>query len=527
MYQLSKQYKFLIALTLTLTFFVFWGGIENLLHRWLNEENYSHGILIPLISIYFIWQQRFKLTIQAFNPSWFSLIIVLIAFVFLLIGEITALYLVIHYALLAVLFSIIIATTGWNPLKYFLGPLFLLALSIPLPYFLEAGLSSNLQLISSQLGVQVIQMLNIPVFLEGNIIDLGSYKLQVVEACSGLRYLFPLMSFGFIAAYLYHVELWKRLLIFLSTIPITILMNSFRIAVVGILVNSWGIEMAEGFIHDFEGWILFVICAAILLLEMKLLTKVGQKSNSLFDVFMTEPNIESITKNAADKAVIKRTISKPLIVISFMLAVMFIIINLVDERDEQIPERKELILFPLTIGTWNGEHGRLTSETIKSLKLSDYLTANFQVTVDYQGQKKQDSVNLYVAYYESQRKGASPHSPKVCVPGGGWEITQISRKIITDYLEAGILHYNRVVIQKGEERQLIYYWFQQRGRLIANEYLMKWYLFLDAIQKNRTDGALVRLATPIKPTEKMSDADQRLKIFINDVGNLLPEYIPD
>jgi exosortase len=106
-------------------------------------------------------------------------------------------------------------------------PLLLLGLMIPLPTFLYQGLSAQMQLISSQIGVAIIRLFNISVFLEGNVIDLGNYKLQVAEACNGLRYLFPLMALGFIAAYLFKGALWKRAVIFLSTIPITILMNSF------------------------------------------------------------------------------------------------------------------------------------------------------------------------------------------------------------------------------------------------------------------------------------------------------------
>ena len=111
-------------------------------------------------------------------------------------------------------------------------------------------------------------MFGISVYLEGNVIDLGSYKLQVVEACSGLRYLFPLVSLSFIAAYIYHGAFWKKAIIFLSSIPITVLMNSFRIGVIGVLVEYGGPGQAEGFLHDFEGWIIFMACIAILVLEM-------------------------------------------------------------------------------------------------------------------------------------------------------------------------------------------------------------------------------------------------------------------
>ena len=104
---------------------------------------------------------------------------------------------------------------------------------IPLPSFLYFNLSQELQLISSMIGVAVIRLFDISVYLEGNVIDLGVYQLQVVEACSGLRYLFPLMSFGFLISYIYRGPVWQKIVIFLSTIPITVVMNSFRIGVIG------------------------------------------------------------------------------------------------------------------------------------------------------------------------------------------------------------------------------------------------------------------------------------------------------
>ena len=129
-----------------------------------------------------------------------------------------------------------------------------------------------MQLISSELGVLVIRLFDIPVYLEGNIIDLGTYKLQVVEACSGLRYMYPLLSLSLILAFFFRVVMWKRVLVFVSAIPITIVMNSIRIGIIGVLVEYFGIEVAEGFLHDFEGWVIFLVCFFFLYLEMWLIT---------------------------------------------------------------------------------------------------------------------------------------------------------------------------------------------------------------------------------------------------------------
>jgi len=117
-------------------------------------------------------------------------------------------------------------------------PLLFLGFMIPLPSFLYNNLSAYLQLISSQLGVAFIRLFGVSVYLEGNVIDLGTYQLQVVEACNGLRYLFPLMSLAFLSAYFFKGAMWKRAIIFLSSIPITVLMNSVRIGITGMISKA-------------------------------------------------------------------------------------------------------------------------------------------------------------------------------------------------------------------------------------------------------------------------------------------------
>ena len=181
--------------------------------------------------------------------------------------------------------GVVLAFLGWRGTAVVWAPLVFLVFMIPLPDFLQIKLSAQMQLISSVLGVALIRLMDISVFLEGNLIDLGAYKLQVAEACSGLRYLFPLMSFGFLIAYLYNAPVWRRAVVFLSTIPITILMNSFRVGVIGILVEYYGVEMAEGFLHDFEGWVVFMLCCATLFLEIWGLDRLTSNRRGLYQMF--------------------------------------------------------------------------------------------------------------------------------------------------------------------------------------------------------------------------------------------------
>jgi EpsI family protein len=189
----------------------------------------------------------------------------------------------------------------------------------------------------------------------------------------------------------------------------------------------------------------------------------------------------------------------------------------ISHRPEFVPERARFSEFPKTIGDWKGHPFMLEQDVEQALGLDDYLLSNYSAANDKQ-------VNLYVAYYNSQRNGYSPHSPVVCLPGGGWLINDLER---TSYQLRGVeLPFNRVIMEQGGNKQLVYYWFDERGRQVANEYLAKWYLLTDAIIKNRTDGALIRLITEIRPSESESDADARLQSFMRDLVPGLARYLP-
>ena len=139
-------------------------------------------------------------------------------------------------------------------------------------------------------------------------------------------------------------------------------------------------------------------------------------------------------------------------------------------------------------------------------------------------------VELYVAYYASQRNGASIHSPKACLPGGGWAIDEFSQVSVEgagpDSASGDALRVNRTLISLGPHRMLVYYWFQQRGRDITNEYLAKWYIFQDSLLMNRTDGALVRVITVLPDGSDVEAADQRLQEFIRVAAPRLSYYVP-
>jgi EpsI family protein len=191
------------------------------------------------------------------------------------------------------------------------------------------------------------------------------------------------------------------------------------------------------------------------------------------------------------------------------------------EREEVPPPRAMFVDFPMKLDGWRGTSLTLEKQYIDTLRFDDYVLADYRVG---DGQP----VNLYAAYYRSQRKGQSAHSPQSCLPGGGWEISSInSMDLPANSGMVRSLHVNRALIQKDDQKQIVLYWFKQRDRILSDEYLVKLYLFWDALSRGRTDGALVRIASLVGPGETEDIVDQRLMRFVATIDPELARYVPD
>jgi exosortase D (VPLPA-CTERM-specific) len=503
-------------LALGVSGWLFWDGIFRMWGWWLELPEYSHGILIPPIAAFLVWQQKDRLERVTFDGSWWGLVVLLLGGCALLLGQFATSYTLVEYAYLIALAGLVLSCTGTKAFRYFAVPLFILLFMIPLPQFLLANLSTKLQLLSSGIGVWFIRLFGISVFVEGNVIDLGGYQLEVAEACNGLRYLFPLMTIGFLMACFYKGALWKRVVLFLSSIPITVIMNSIRVGTIGVMVEHWGISMAEGFLHEFQGWAVFMVSVALMLVEISLLNRLGHESGHWRQLFGVE--LPAPTPRGA--SIRKRPIPTPFVAACGVLLVFVAIDWLVPRPAETYPARSSLTEMPMNLGPWTGHRGALDGIFVDALKLDDYLLADY---ADGRG----PPVNLYIAYYNSQRKGEAIHSPRSCLPGGGWQLRSFEQRVIPGVMIDGVpLRANRTLIELGNQRELVYYWFQQRGRIITNEFVVKWYLFWDALTRHRTDGALVRFIVALPPAGDVAAADRRLTDFAQRVAPMLPKFVP-
>jgi EpsI family protein len=194
-------------------------------------------------------------------------------------------------------------------------------------------------------------------------------------------------------------------------------------------------------------------------------------------------------------------------------------------RNEVFPPRQPLNTFPDQLQSWSGTDIAIDKDVLDVLGPGDFLLRVYQ-NEDHQNEDQpQPYVDLFIAYFPSQRAGDTIHSPKNCLPGAGWTPVESARVSLALPGHAPFPA-NRYVIAKGDARELVLYWYWAHNRGVANEYWAKFYLVKDSMQMNRSDGALVRITTPMLPSETVDTAQQRLLPFADNIAPLLDTYIP-
>ena len=502
-----------LAASVVLLGIFFWDAISNLLFRWGNSDELSHSYFIPVISGWLVYSNRSAVMASIGAPSIVGLGIVVTAGLMAILGQVTQIYVFQHLAIVVAIAGLVTGFGGLSLLRVTAAPIAFLFFAVPPPFWVITVLSWKFQQMSSILGVAMLELVDIPVFLSGNIIDLGIYKLAVAEACSGLNYLFPFLSLGVMTAYLFKAPLWQRAIVVLSTIPITILMNSVRIAFTGIMVQAYGPEQAEGFLHLFEGWVVFLLCLIVLFAVVALFCFFSKPRRDPLSA-LGAPELSPVTPSKGTKlgkkVVFGALATTPLVMLGLS--------QIVNVDTLIIPERQDFDRIATEF-----DSVKLTERPIEP-EVAEVLGADDSIVFDTFSANG-DQVNVYMAYLEAQRDGRSWHSPRQCLPGGGWEI--VRNKIVKTAAGDGRnFNYNRLVIQHRDQQQLVYYWYDQRGRKVANEFTMKFWLIFDAVTKHRSDGAMVRLITPIINDEGVEPAEKRLQEMITKLETFLPEYVP-
>ncbi len=245
--------------------------------QWYQDPDYSHGFIVPLLSAYLIWQRRDKLAKVPRAPSLWGLIIVLASLGVLFLGSLGAELFLSRTSLIGVICGLIVYFAGWALLRALAFPIAFLFFAIPLPVLIYNEIVFPLQFVASKFATSILEMLNIfPIMREGNVLIMPGMRLEVVEACSGIRSLMSLLALAAGYGYLAEKSVPVRWFLILSMVPLAIISNGTRVMITALMTHYIGPQAAEGFMHEFSGWVIFVV-ATVLFLALHSLTVVVRK----------------------------------------------------------------------------------------------------------------------------------------------------------------------------------------------------------------------------------------------------------
>jgi exosortase len=251
---------------------IFWGMILD----WYNDENYSHGFLVPIIAGYFLyvrWSDIIELQPKA---SYIGLPIFMFGLVMLVLGWVGVEYFTMRSSFIVLLAGIILFLYGWEVFKLTAMPIGFLLLMVPIPYIIYDSVAFPLKLLVTDISVFTLKSLGVVVWNQGNILMFPNTVFEVADACSGIRSIMSLIAVGFAYAFLIQIGMLKKFILIFSAIPIAVIVNCLRVVITGILAQYWGAKAAEGFFHDFAGMAVFGVGMAMLIAFGEIIRRMGK-----------------------------------------------------------------------------------------------------------------------------------------------------------------------------------------------------------------------------------------------------------
>ena len=248
----------------------------SLVGQWLSDEDVGHGFFVPLVSLYIVWQRREALLAGEWTPAWWGLLLVVWGAAQSWIGTLGAELFLQRSAMLITLAGIVVCGGGLRLLRALSFPLLLLIFMIPIPAVIYGEITLPLQLFASSVAEVALNAIGIPVLRDGNILELPSQRLSVVEACSGIRSLLSLSFLSLVYAYFFDQKVWMRWALLAATVPIAIIANAGRVTMTGIL-SEYNPALAKGLFHELEGWVVFLVALLLLAAAHQLINRIASR----------------------------------------------------------------------------------------------------------------------------------------------------------------------------------------------------------------------------------------------------------
>lgn len=487
--------------------------LAGMVHAWSAEDQYSYAPIVLIVFGYLLWISWPSLLKKKIDPNGYGIILVLFGFMLFMTGAFGLYGFLARFSCICLLTGCIICLAGLEIFKELIFPIFTLLFMIPLPEFVDFYFSGKLRLISSSLSEKLMQMMGMSVFREGNIIDLGTMKLDVAYACSGMNYLLPMVFLAILMGHFYLKKHYAKILLIFSAIPISMGINVLRITAVGILSTYWTVEFSEGFLHYFSGWFIFAVGFMSNFIVLLLIIKVFDDKSS-YSVKALIPSKMSCDVFLEEK--IKCNISPVLSI--FCLFVIFILIYhaiLYKKKDKFYPHISKL---PYSISGYKGDDIPVDPYVTKASSVTDSLTRIYRIDAF-------SPVFVYIGYYRtSPDLDGFFHTPSVCLGSTGWEVETVEDHRLHATENNGPINARLVLSKNTSSHMAMIYWYNIGGWSSGNERITQLYTGYNAIFGDYNDAVKVMISTEYLMKTGADAAKKRLEKFIND---FLPYYYKD
>jgi len=528
----------------------YWPIFQKLEKQWSTGDNSYCYLIVPLF-LYLLYDKKDRFSFADLSWSLWGLIPIVFSGVLIVIGELGSVRALMFMGIWGSVVGLCVMLYGKRT-RHLLFPLLILAFIVPLPPFVNQVLTFKLKMAASKLSVWMLRAVGVSVVLEGNIIDIGVDKLQVVDACSGLRYFMPMILLALLIGYFFVKGRWRWTVLILLIVPLSIFINSIRIWISGLLIVNGHPELASNLFHDFSGWLMFMIAGVILVAVALILKRIGHRftqthtdqeriishrptpvpSAGATGQVQTYTDISSCGPAEGKDVIALRENRNPdanqiggwlkPTLITITLCLLFTGSGWALKQipsSSNLPHRMSFEHFPMTIGDWQGKREYISDNILKALWADDYVTAR------YFKPGSPNMMYLLIPFYNYQVTNHTAHAPQACILGGGFSLVRSKTHLVRVSPDRDI-EIMTMILEKGDTRLLGSYFFLQKGRVITSPWMNKFYLIWDGITKQRTDGALVRAEMTVAPGQSMDEAYGELEEFIVKLWPILPDYIP-
>lgn len=503
-----KQYKVHFLIVIPLLVGLYFKVVPDMVRDWAQDDNYSHGFLVPFIAGYFLWQRWPGIKNQEVRPNGFGLVVIALGGMQLLVAWLATEYFTMRSSLIVVLAGFVLFWFGRDILKWMALPLGYLIFMVPIPYIIYDMLAFPLKLFVTKVSVVFLQLVGVVVLREGNIIMFPTTTLEVADACSGVRSLMSLLALAVAYAFFVHTSNVRRWIIIAAAVPVAIATNALRVIVTGVLAQWWGAKAAEGFFHEFAGMVVFLLAIVLLVMVGFLVKEKGENG---------EPASSAVPSPV--QAAIAEPSPTPRIRNYYAVFVMLIIVALYMNlhSDVSVPPNRPLREFPVQLKTWRMEgQSEFSADVLGVLKPTDYIYRH------YKGADGK-TVSLYIGYHGGGKESGVIHSPRNCLPGSGWYEISAKRGTL-EIPSGGSVKLVRSVYQKGENKELFLYWFQARGHSMNDEFSLKLAEIIGSLFYRRRDTSFIRVSVPFEGDD--SSTLSRGEQFVRDITPTIQEFLP-